>query len=415
MSFTSSPRPDRWTDVYLSSIARAVSTCGDFLAAIALVITLQTRGAGGFAVAALLIAAAAPPTVLAPLTGRLADRVDSRRLLLAVTLGETATCTLLAFVSSTPVIIGLVALLGCGLAVTGPTLNALVPEMVSREHLPKATAIGQTASSIGMLLAPALGGLLVGQFGARVPLLIDAATYLAVTAAAVAVRTRRGGVPAGANADDGTAAVPAWSLWRDPLLRSVVIVVGVVVAAVSAVNVAEVFFVRETLHGSSTVYGLLAAGWTGAMMVGGWLVVRRHLGDGGFAVVLLATLGGACAAVLGASAVSTLGWMAPLWVIGGACNGGTNVSSGVLLGRRVPAAVRGRAFALFSGVANGANALGYLLAGLALTAVSARTMIALSGGVGLVAALAFAVPMWRAARRSDHPVAAPQPQVVLGV
>src|SRR5216110_692313 len=111
MSFTSAPRPDRWTDVHLASIARAVSTCGDFLAAIALVITLQTRGAGGFAVAALLIAAAAPPTLLAPLTGRLADRVDSRRLLVATTLAETVVCVLLSFATATPVIIGLVALL----------------------------------------------------------------------------------------------------------------------------------------------------------------------------------------------------------------------------------------------------------------------------------------------------------------
>src|SRR5438874_7297346 len=256
MSFTSAPRADRWTDVHLATIARAVSTCGDYLAATALVIALQTRGAGGFAVAALLIAAAAPPTVLAPLTGRLADRVDSRRLLLVTTLAETAVCTLLAFVSATPVIIGLVVLLGCGLAVTGPTLNALIPEMVGRERLPKAMAIGQTATSIGMLIAPALGGVLVGQFGLRVPLLIDAGTYLALIVAGLAIRTRRGGVPA-VRAADGRVAAPAWSMRRDPLLRSIIIVVGVVVAAVSAVNVADVFFVRQTLHASTTAYGLL--------------------------------------------------------------------------------------------------------------------------------------------------------------
>src|SRR2546429_2524215 len=132
MSFTSVPRADRWTDVHLATIARAVSTCGDYLAAIALVIALQTRGAGGFAVAALLVAAAAPPTLLAPLTGRLADWVDSRRLLFSVSLAEAALCTALAFVSQTALLVALVALLGCGLAVVNPTINALIPEMVSR-------------------------------------------------------------------------------------------------------------------------------------------------------------------------------------------------------------------------------------------------------------------------------------------
>jgi MFS family permease len=148
------------------------------------------------------------------------------------------------------------------------------------------------------------------------------------------------------------------------------------------------------------------------MMVGAWLVVRRPLGDGGFAVALLATLVGACGAVALAATVPAVGWLVPLWALGGVFNGGTNVSAGVLLARRVPAAVRGRAFAVFGAVANGANAAGYLLAGVALVVLSARAVIALAGGVGLVVALAFAVPLLRAATR-DRPAESPEPQVVL--
>lgn len=53
-----------WADVYLAAGARAVSAAGDLLAAVALVLELQQRGMGGFAVAAILIAAAAPPVLL---------------------------------------------------------------------------------------------------------------------------------------------------------------------------------------------------------------------------------------------------------------------------------------------------------------------------------------------------------------
>ena len=401
-------RPDRWVDVYLATIARAVSTCGDFLAATALVIALQTRGSGGFAVAALLVAAAAPPTLLAPLTGRLADRVDSRRLLVALGLAQAAICAVLAFVTQTAVLVGLVALLGCGLAVATPTINALIPEMVGRERLAKATAVGQTANSIGMLIAPALGGLLVGRFGLRVPLLIDAGTYLALTAAAVAIRTRRGRAPVAG--PSGVAERPAWSMRRDPLLRSITIVVAAVVTAVSAVNVADVFFVRAVVHGSATAYGLLGAVWTGAMMLGAWLVVQRHFGDGAFAVALLVSLAGACGAVALAATVPAVIWMAPLWALGGVFNGSVNVSSGVLVARRAPAEARGRAFAVFGGVANGANATGYLLGGVALAAVGPRAVIALAGALGLAVALAFAVPLLRPATR-DQPAPAGKPQV----
>src|SRR5579859_6052788 len=258
-----------WADVYLSAVARAISACGNLLAGTALVLTLQGRGAGGYAVAAVLIAAAAPPTLLAPWTGRLVDRVDSRLLLVSVSLVQTGICTVLAFTTGTVAIVVLVALLGCGTAVTGPTLAALLPEMVDRERLPRASAIGQTANSVGFLLAPALGGVLYGGYGMRVPLLLDAGTFLAITAAALFIRTRRG-------RPSESAAAERTGVFRDALLRPSLIMVGAVVTGVSAVNVADVFFVRETLHGSATAYGLLGAVWTGAMLVGAWLLTGRE-------------------------------------------------------------------------------------------------------------------------------------------
>ena len=76
MSFAS-----RWGDVYLAAGARAVSSCGDFLAATTLALTLQQTGAGGTAVSGLLLAASLPLALLAPVTGRIADRADSRTVL----------------------------------------------------------------------------------------------------------------------------------------------------------------------------------------------------------------------------------------------------------------------------------------------------------------------------------------------
>jgi MFS family permease len=393
-----------WRDVYLSTIARAVSACGSMLAATALVIAMQSRGAGGYAVAAVLIAAAAPPTLLAPLTGRVCDRVDSRLLLVSVSLVQAVVCVLLAFTPGTVAIVALVAVLACGTALTNPTLSALLPEMVGQELLPRASAIAQTASSVGMLAAPALGGLLYGGYGLRTPLLVDAGTYLAVTVAALLIRTRRGlAVRPGAQ--------PRIAVFRDALLRPVLIMVGTVVIAASVVNVADVFFIRETLHASPTAYGALGAAWTGAMLVGAWLLAGRALRDGRLAVALLGSLCGACAAIGLAATVGGVGWLVPLWLIGGACNGAVNVAWSVLVARRAAAEVRGRAYAVFGAVANGANAGGYLLGGVLLGVLPARTVIGLSGAVGLTVALGFAVPLLRAAAQ-DRPapgVAAPQP------
>src|SRR5256885_9180059 len=111
MSFTS-----RWSDVYLATGARAISSAGDYLAATALAITLQARGSGGIAVAAVTIAAAMPPVVLSRWTGRLADRVGSRMLLGIAGLAQAAGCVALATVAGTAAIVGVVGLVRFRLA-----------------------------------------------------------------------------------------------------------------------------------------------------------------------------------------------------------------------------------------------------------------------------------------------------------
>jgi MFS family permease len=188
MSFTSGG----WTDVYLAAGARAVSSCGDLLAATALVLELQQRGMGGFAVAAVLLAATVPPVLLVRWSGRLADRADSRLLLVVTGLAQAGACVALAFASGVAEIIALVSVLAAGLALTQPCLSALLPSMVGPDDLPRATALGQTATSAGTMLAPALAGLLMGRFGLRVPLLVDAGSYLAIAGAGWLIRTRRG-------------------------------------------------------------------------------------------------------------------------------------------------------------------------------------------------------------------------------
>src|SRR5918993_136253 len=190
MSFASA---SDWRDVYVASAARGLSMAGDFLAATALALALQSAGYGGMAVAGLSLAATLPIVALSPLTGRLVDRVDSRALLLVAGLVQAGVCLALAFVSHPVAIIGLVGLLACGLAVTQPAFAALLPAMVREDDLPKASAIGQTANMTGLLIGPALAGVLVGQFGVRLPLLLDAATYLAIVVASMFLRTRRGG------------------------------------------------------------------------------------------------------------------------------------------------------------------------------------------------------------------------------
>jgi MFS family permease len=385
MSFTS--ETSSWRDVYIAAGARAVSVCGDFLSAVTLALVLQQRGHAGFAVSGLLIAAALPPALLGSLAGRLADRADSRTLLVAVGFAQALVAAVLAFTGSPIAMIGLVALLACGLTITQPTLTALTPAMVRPEDLPKASGLGQTAASVGALAAPALAGFLVGQVGARPALLADAVSYLAVVAAGLLLRTRRHGSRGPAEA------ATAWRVRSDRTLTALFVAIFAAVLGVGAVNVFEIFFIRGTLGASTTVFGLVAAAWTAGMLAGAATAGRLPAPRFTPPAAVLAMIG-TCVVVIAAGAVGSAYWMIPLWIVGGMFNGVLNVMAAVIVANRVAPEARGRAYAIMNAVAQSASMIGFLVAGPLVAHFSPRLLVMCAGAAGVVAASAC-LPMVR--------------------
>ncbi|WP_146167704.1 MFS transporter, partial [Micromonospora sp. MH33] len=222
------------------------------------------------------------------------------------------------------------------------------------------------------------------------------------------IRTRRGGRRPTAPAAGAAAAPPAWRFRSDPLLLVMVGSLAAVVAAVGAINVIEVFFIRETLHSSTTVYGLVTGAWTLGIVLGGWLfarLARRLTDDGALLGAGLVLLGGCCLAVLASAAVPAAWLLVPIWLAGGVGNGGDNVFNNLLLARRVPEVARGRAFAIFGAAVQGAGMGGYLIGGLLLEVAAPRPLVAGCGVAGVLVVVAAAWPVRRAVRaeRSARP------------
>jgi MFS family permease len=164
----------------------------------------------------------------------------------------------------------------------------------------------------------------------------------------------------------------------------------------------EVFFVRETLHGSATMFGLVAAAWVLGMAAGSVLfgrVPRRRI----TMPVLLALMAGSCLPVLLAAAVPVAWMMLPLWVLGGVANGGINVYVLVIVSERAPGAAYGRAFALVGSAVQGAAMLGLVAAGPLVDLFPVRLLMAAAGTAGLLAAAACLPAVRRAARMRPEP------------
>jgi MFS family permease len=409
MSFTSSPARSRWSDLYLASTAQFFGALGTFLVMVTLLLALQRSGASGVQVSILAVCEALPMVVLGKLIGRVVDRFDSRRLLIVAGVGQVAACIALASADRyAAVIAGAVALsTASGIAI--PTRQALVPAMVNRDELPRASAIGQTAGSAGMMLGPALAGFMVGGVGPQRTIQFAAVAFVATIIGGLVIRTRRGGA-ATAPVSEQDGAGRGWNLRGDRLLWSSVWGLTAVVSTISAVNVVLVFFVLGTLDSSEEMYGIIDSMWTVGLALGAWVfsrMIRPSTSDEAIARRVFLVLGVMSVGIILVGSVPSALWIVPCYVLGGSQNGALNVLVGTLVGRRAPAEARGRASTAMAMRVQGGALAGFVLGGLLLELAEPRWVVIGCGALGLATVLAVAMLVTRP--RHDGTVAAQQP------
>jgi MFS family permease len=379
----------RSRDLVIALAGRMVSTFGDGVALVALTLRLQADGAHPYEVSLLLAGGVAPQLLLARAVGRLVDAYDSRRLLVLGGLVEVGATIPLVFLHSIVPVVALVALLGTAGSVTNATWSALVPRIVGEDRLAQAVSAQQSLSILVLVGAPAVGGLLAGAFGTGVPVTVDAATFLVVTAAAALVRTRR----APERAPDRTGSEPVRGgfaiLRADRVLAPLLAGVALVVLLVGMVDVVLVYLVRGTLHAGGIWYGVAEASWM-AGMVAGALGASRVGTERGQARATIAGAAVACAGVAAFAVAPDVAILVPFSVVGGIGNGYAGSCLSTLLMARTPDSARGRVSAAANALFGGAQGASLLLGGAVAVVLSPRAIYAVGGVLGLTAAAVLA-------------------------
>jgi MFS family permease len=398
----------RRRDVRLIVGAVGISALGDFLLWVPLTLHLQKMTDSGLAVAALFVALWTPVVVLAPIAGLLVDRFEARGILLVASLAQLATAAAMAFaLDSTAAILVLAALLGIGFAFAQPAEFALVPVIGGGGRLTEINGYVESARYAGMTAGPVIGGVLAGLGGTKVAMLVNAGTFGVVALSALLLRARRRPEPAESTeperARDGIV-----FLFRDRTLTLVLSVAFVSLLFMSASVTAEVFFLKEDLAVSDTVYGLVFACWMIGMVIGA-LVVARRIPTTSLALGALVAVG-----VQGAGLGLPTVWLAvgfggAMWLVGGLGHGTKNTLVRALIQERVPDRLHGRAFAAYNGLRNGAELVALAAGGLLVAAIGGRGTLALAGGIPVLAALAGLV-LYRRPRGSARQVE-PKPEL----
>lgn len=143
-------------------------------------------------------AAGIPTLALTMIGGSAADRYDKRMILIATQIVQT----ILALILGTLVwtnhihiwhIVLLAACLGVCIAFEMPAISALVPELVSRDHIATAVALDRSVFHGSRLVGPSVAGLLVTSIGAAAAFFANAASFFALIIALISLPKRTAG------------------------------------------------------------------------------------------------------------------------------------------------------------------------------------------------------------------------------
>jgi len=338
----------------------------------------------------------------APFAGYLVDHLPRRKLGMVSCAGLAITASILMAIangwlpSKGPALIyGAIALTGTVRAFLTPIYNSLFARVLPRGHFARGAGVGSVVFQLGLIVGPAVGGLIVGVAGKGASYATAGAFALAALAALALLRvdeppaaTTR--TPVFASIHEGMRFVFGHQVLLGALaLDMFSVLFGGAVALLPA-------FIKDILHEGPEALGILrSAPAVGAVLVGVWFSRRPPELNAGR--LLLAAVGGFGICII-AFALSTHLWLsAALLFASGLCDGVSVVIRSTILQLATPDAMRGRVSAINGIFIGSSNELGAFESGLAAKLLGLVPSVIFGGcmTLGVVATTAKFAPKLR--------------------
>jgi MFS family permease len=314
--------------------------------------------------------------------GAIADAVDRRKLLFFTQTSSAACSAGLAVdvMLRHPAIWPLFAVsaLAAGISsIDQPARSALFITLVERDDYASATALWQLLMQVGVVVGPAVAGLLIGHFGVATVFWVDVATFtlsLGSVAKIGPMAPVDGGTRFGLRSMvEGLTFLKG----RQELQGTFVADLDAMIFGMPRALFPAIGLVR--LHGGAATVGLLYAAPGAGALIGailtGWV---RRVSRQGRAVLVSITVWGAAITAFGFAP-----WLVaaiPLLAVAGAADVISAVFRGTMLQRLTPDSLRGRLSAVHTAVVTGGPRLGDVEAG-GVAALAGVQFSVVSGGL----------------------------------
>lgn len=380
------------------ALARLISITGGAAAFAALNFTIYERTGSAAWLSASLLLTFGASGLFAPLGGMLGDRFDRQRVMIASDLAGAAAFAAMAFVEDPALLLAIGFVTAVVETPFWSASQAAIPNLVSKDELPWANGLLQLGANAGIMLGPAVGGVLLAVIGSGMVFGLNALSFVL---SALVVATVRGRFSEDRSEhEDEHRGIKAGFVFiaHDRILRILVIAWTVFVFGIGMVMVADVPLVEEFGSGA-TGYGLLIGCWGAGSVLGS--LAGRKLNERiepkalfvGTAVIGVTTAG-----------VALSPWFPPVLVLillAGAADAVVMVADRSIQQRRTPDVVRSRVVSASESMITIALAVGFVLGGPALELLGPRGVYAAGGAFAFVGAVVL-LPILRASRRTTE-------------
>lgn len=296
----------------------------------------------------------------------------------------------------TPLIIYIfTAISSIALSFDSPPRQAIIPSLVHKDHLANAMSLNSIMWRTSMIVGPALAGIIIGQIGVGIVYFINAASFIAVIAALILMKTS-GEIEGEPSKISLKAVLEGLSFVKSkPIIWSTMILDFFSTFFASATSLLPIFAVK-VLNVGSVGYGILYASESIGAVISGY--VLAHLGtikNQGKTLLLAVLIYGLSTVAFGISKSIIISFFA-LFFVGVGDNISTIIRN-TIRQLTTPDYIRGRMTSINMIFFMGGPQLGEFEAGLLAAAVGAPLSVVVGGVATVIIAglVAFKVPVLR--------------------
>jgi MFS family permease len=347
-----------------------------------------------------------PVLLLGPYGGVIADRVDKRKLMIALQAAMGVQALVLGLLTVTGAVriwaIGLLAaILGAGNAFENPARQSFMLELVGAEHLRNAVSLNSVLVNVARSSGPAMAGILIATVGDGVCFLVNAASFVAVVASLLTIDVPALRPSEPARRARGQLREGFRYIRHTPELALPLLMMAAVGCLAYEFQVSLPVMASRGLHAGPTGFGFMTAAMGVGAVVGGLLVAAR--GKTGLGPLVAAAWLFGIAIAAAALAPSLALELAAL-----ACAGAASISfmatGNSTLQLNAAPSMRGRVMALWFVAFQGSTPIGGPIVGWMMAVLGARAGL----GIGAVTCIVVALAGMSAVRRPRGRVVGPR-------